>query len=692
MTQEQSELLGKFIAKESDAAHSYNGFVKSISWGYSLKALTKSLFGVDQLTYKELLKRHGATHMGELTGEQTVAYGADDAFWAVHVFHALHKQMDPGVFLAFLKQENPMIYTYADTWREGLRINLPAVYARRDVERKKTAEMLRSLKADVKTLLPFAAEPNQAMVDSQEWYQKGWANKRKQIANWALSRDSGDDFEQCFQISNPIGNSWAQELGVDVPRSGKLNLTHYYGMRTLLFDLMGHKIVRSDGEVTSDKDARSKILKNFEKAGQSTHISIMRGITELSQTETAMKLYLTPYTQLLDPETSRMYPSLSSRLASRRMAASFPNPMQLAKRSDSRYIRGYYLADSEDHVVISADWSSVELVLIGDQSGDPGFAEVFGQLPYGDLHSGAAADCLGWDEDEFMGFKTGLNPMNRELRDFYGAVLTPQKYYGFMRTEVGKTASFNYWYSGSLSTVGEKVGWTSEQMWAAVERYRDRFAVAEEWRIALGNEGVDRGFITLPDGHKRVRLEATPQWRQAMLGKFASISAARPLMDFADLALRRIQTRAKNQLVNSMIQGTCATLAKRTILALQAEIIARGWDQLVDGTPLARLLMPIHDELVFSVHRSIAFEFIGVLRRCMTDHKDIMKTLPLDCTVSVGRTFLPYDDKNPAFSQIELDEAAPIANVIPLDFAGKKLPGDLVHAVIEFVADAKIAA
>lgn len=69
-----------------------------------------------------------------------------------------------------------------------------------------------------------------------------------------------------------------------------------------------------------------------------------------------------------------------------------------------------------------------------------------------------------------------------------------------------------------------------------------------------------------------------------------------------------------------------------------------------------------------------------------------MKTLPLHCTVSVGRTFRPYDSKNPAFSQIELDEAEPIKGLIPQELEGKPLPDDIVRRVIDFVADAKLAA
>src|SRR3546814_20538562 len=98
----------------------------------------------------------------------------------------------------------------------------------------------------------------------------------------------------------------------------------------------------------------------------------------MAEIEQRMKLYLTPYTQLMDPETSRVYPSVSSKLATRRLAASFPNPMQLAKQGNSTYIRSFYLAADDDHLVVPAAWSSVDLVLAGAFSDHPGFKEANG--------------------------------------------------------------------------------------------------------------------------------------------------------------------------------------------------------------------------------------------------------------------------------------------------------------------------
>lgn len=716
---DQQFVLGQFISKESKSAFSYNGFVKSIAYGYSLKVLAKSMLGVTMTTYDEVLASAGAEDMADLTGEQVVAYGADDAYYVVPLFDRMVQKMmqeNPAALTTFFEQENPMIHVYADVWTQGLRINQDEVFERQALERQKYADILRQFKRALGELLPFDEEPSADLVKWQEkWYVKGekenWRALRQRLVDWIESPDCDDDFEQCFQISNPIGNAWAEEKGMRVPKSaGKLNLTHYYQMRLILHDLLGHKLVRISGDITTDKDARARMSLTY--AGNDYRkLDVLNLINQLSQTEQVMKLYLTPYSQLMDPETNCLYSVISSMLASRRLGARFPNPMQLAKRGESQYVRGFYLADEDDHLVISSDWSSVELVEIGEFSGDPEFAEVFGQVPYGDLHSGATVDCLKVDpryswlnEDEFMSeLKRGRNPMNRELLDFNGKEMPPAKWVKFMRTEIGKGSNFNYWYSGALSTIAEKLGWDSSTHWAAVDRYRERFSVAEEWRLNVINEIVQRGFITLPDGHRRVRVEATDAWFTVMRRKFAEVCADPAVMNFADLALPKIQTRAKNQAVNSMIQGSCATLAKRSVQNIRAKVDLDGVrfvNQFSDAEKrtamdmvrmrrnnqgLARFMLPIHDELLFSVHRDYAAEFIPILREGMCNHPEIIRNLPLQCNVAVGRTFKPFDERNPAFSQIEFDEAPVIPGIIGEEWDGKALPEDMYAEVIDWM-------
>src|SRR3546814_9029540 len=80
--------------------------------------------------------------------------------------------------------------------------------------------------------------------------------------------------------------------------------------------------------------------------------------------------------------------------------------------------------------------------------------------------------------------------------------------------------------------------------------------------------------------------------------------------------------------------------------------------------------------------------FIPLRRKAMCTHPNVVKTLPLDCTVSIGKTFRPYNGT--AFSQFELDEcSSEIDGIVPKELLGKKLPDDIVARVVNFIADAK---
>ena len=676
LTASQAFVFGQWAGKTTQASHSYNGFVDKIAWSYGLKKLVKQIFGYTMTTFEEVVGDKG--HMGNLTGEETVQYGAEDAYWCVRVFRYLYDKMlkeTPQTLVTFFKQENPMIYVYAEAAVDGLELNVDAVYERQELERKNVAQLLREIKAAIRDLLPFDDQPNAEMMRLQPYYVKAWAKKRKQIVDWVNTPDSDDDFEMVTQVSNPIGNQWA-----DIGGNGRLNINYWQTARVIFYDLLGHKPVRISGKVASDAEARGRVAMTFEQEGNEKAIKLLHLMGKMGGVEQAVKLYITPYTMLIDPETGRVYPNINSMLATRRMAMQNPNAMQLAKYGDSAYVRSYFEPDERDHVVLSADWSGVELVLIGDLSGDPEFARVFGQIPYDDLHSGAAADCLavktlpGLTLEEFLEFKKGNNPNNRDLRHIVsGEAMDPKSFFKLTRgTPVGKGANFNYWYSGALGTVGENLGWTEEEMWAGTERYRQRFWKAEEWRVGVCDEISKKGFVTLPDGHRRQRFEATAEWWLAMQRKFAQISANPAVGNFAELFMKATQTRARNQAVNAMIQGSCAGMAKQAILKIRETADPRFY----------RFMMPIHDELVFSVHKDYVLEFIVLMKAAMNNQPTFVKNLPLHCTVALGKTFGVKD-------QIELDEASPIEGVIPAEYDGKPLPENIVQEVVNYVMESK---
>jgi DNA polymerase I-like protein with 3'-5' exonuclease and polymerase domains len=685
MTPEQADVFKQIVGKESRAEWSYNGLVKSVTYGYGLKEAVKSWFDYQMTTFKEVLG--DKAHMGQLTGDEVAAYGADDAVWAVKLYHRLMAFMletNPPVVKTFFTQENPMTHIYSDVARQGMRVNLPAIEKRRTMERAETANVIRELKAAVRSLLPFSDVPNETLAKHESWYAKGYASYRSRITRWATQFDCKDDFAQVHQISGAVSESWAVEKGLG--KSSGPNLSHYMMGRTLIYDLMGENLVMDKGKVQSDANARGRVQDRIEKSGKTAGLDVLKGLAALAGIEQRMKLYLTPYMRLTDPETQRMYPVLSSMLASRRMACQNPNGMQLAKRGESTYVRGFYLPDNDDHVILSMDWSGVELVMIGDQSGDPEFKKAFGQIPYEDLHAGAAADVLAVEvealNEELFGKLKGMpfeviqEMGSRLVTNLKGETMTDgAKIAKYWRTEIGKGSNFEFWYSGALSTVAKKMGWTSDQMWAATDKYRERFAVAEAWRKRIIEEAQRDGFTMLPDGHRRVRTECTALWQDIMFKKFSRYEDV-GCDNLAREVIRSIKARANNQIVNSRIQGSCATLAKRSIIRIDKEIKARGWD--------ARFMLPIHDELLYSVHKDQVIEFSKMQYKAMCEnHKDIVPNLPLHATAAVGLTFEPFSKSAP-LGQIEFDEA-PDVDWLPKSSWGGPLDDTGKQAVLDYL-------
>jgi DNA polymerase I-like protein with 3'-5' exonuclease and polymerase domains len=687
MSNKLEEFIGKITSKESDAAHSYNGLINAISYGYGLKQAVKSHFGVHMTTFEECLG--GKAHMGQLTGAETAAYGGDDAFWALRLFRHLLTMMDAETLKCFFEQENPMIGTYADIWAGGMRVDFDAIERRVVVEREEAAKILQRLRAAVRALLPFPVAPNEALGKRDEWYQKNHAKYRTNITKWAELDDASTPFEELSRAAGSVSHNWMKEEG-KVKSMGP-NFSHYMPIRTLMYDLIGAKPIIYQGKTQSDGETRGQLR---DKLTDKNAIEIIDCINALSGVDQRMKLFIAPYRLLTDPETNRLYPVVTSMLATRRMAARDPNPMQLAKRGESTYVRGFFLPDEEDHVMVSIDWSAIELVEIGEFSGDPKFIEAFSQIPHQDLHSGAAAsilevECPGLTVEAFKGLRQvkvwdefanqyGLNDVNRLATNLKGEALSIDKAYKYWRTEVGKGANFNYWYSGFLTTIGERLGWGSETTQAATEKYANHFAAAEQWRRDTIARIKQDGFIRLPDGHCYTKYEATEQWFLEWLAKFGADTPNDQLRNYHSIIRKigqRIARRAGNQTVNAFIQGTCATIAKRSIRRVDTKIKQDGFQ--------ARFMIPVHDELIWSVHRKEVADFIPMARGVMIDHPDIFQKCKLDASPSVGLTFEPWNENKAPTGQVELFELP--KQIVGEEWADKRADSNKTREVIDWL-------
>lgn len=644
-TEELELLTKKFVAKESDAKHSYNGFVKDLAWGFGLKKATKHWLGYQQKTFEETLG--DKPHMGAITGEEVVFYGADDAICCLQLYHTVLDWLmnnNPAAIKTFFEQENPCCWVYAQMNATGLRVDVDAIYKAQDEQRIIYAAALRKMQGLLRQALAENRTEHERLAKYSPWYVKNKAKYHTQIK--AFVNAVGTDYELVnHHVRSPVGKGWS-ELEPNV-----INLSYYMGKRVILFSVLGLTPRIEAGKIISDADGCVMLKEKAKKEGDLLAVEVLETYETIASIEQALKLYISNYVKLVDPGTGRMYPTISSLLDTRRLAMSNPNANQLSKMGNSKFVRSFFLPDEDDHVILAPDFSAIELVILGGYSNDANFLEAYGQRPHQDLHSRTGALMGGYTLEEFNQL-----PNKKELR------------------RQAKIFNFSYWYSGSLRTAGGLLGWEEDKMYEMTDVYKASFPEAEQWRLDLINKVKRQGFVQLPDGLIRYRYEATQEWYDLMLMKFERLG----IPEFGKSCLRRIQARASNQSTNALIQGLCATLLKRKMQRAMFQDIPKLGLR-------ARLMFPCHDELVTSVHRDDLFKFKDYIYNLMIDSEGIFDNVKIDSSLAMGRNYLAWSvDKNPRglIELNELDKGLPCVSESKL---GLRATDEDTAAVLEYL-------
>jgi len=643
----QEDLVNKFCAKESDAVHSYNGFVKEFAWGFNLKKASKHWLNYTQTTFEEVLQGRG--HMGQITGAEVVNYGADDAITCVGIYHevmAWLMQENPNAIKTFFNQENPCCWVYAQMNASGMRVDVDAIYRAQDSQRIEYAAGLRKMKTILAEALStvWTGEPSQQLLKYEKWYEKGRDRYLKLIKQFVALPDNLSDYDLVnFGVRSPVGKGWSGE------EVNCVNLSHYMPMRVILFEIFGLKAMVEARKIQSDGEARDKLRAKADESGNKLVVELMDCYKAMSEIEGSLKLYITNYLKMLDPDTGRLYPSISSILDTRRTATSNPSPQQLTKFGSSKFVRSFFLPDDENSVILAPDFSAIELVIIGGYSNDAGFIKAYGQRPHADLHSHTGAFMSGLTIEEFNAL-----PDKKQRR-----------------TEA-KAASFGFWYSGSLSTVGKPLGWSQEKIWEMTDIYKNGYAEAEQWRLDTIAEAKQRGYVELPDHLRRYRFEATPMWATLMQQKFEKLG----VNEFGKQCIRRIQARANNQGLNAAVQGLCATYAKRKLYRAMFKDFPRLGLR-------ARVMTLVHDELVVSVHRDDVMKAKSYLYELMIDGEDIFENVKIDSSMAMGRNYLAFHPEKNKKGLVELMEIDKELPCIPKERWGQKATDEETGLILE---------
>jgi len=290
-----------------------------------------------------------------------------------------------------------------------------------------------------------------------------------------------------------------------------------------------------------------------------------RQLTKLKST------YTDALQEQINKETGRVHTSYSlSGAQTGRLASTDPNLMNIPIRTEiGRRIRDAFIAEP-GHVVLSADYSQIELRLAAHICDVPQLRAAFERGE--DIHNMTAGELFG--------------AVNRDTR------------------ASAKTINFAILYGISRWGLAGRLGVTADEAQAIIDRYFERFPGISRYIADTLSEVRESGFTTTLFGRKT---------------HFPRIKSR----------VQHERQGAERAAINAPIQGTAADIIKRAMARMGPALAAEGLDR-------ARMLMQVHDELVFEVPGEETEAAAAVVRRVMAGAAEPAVSLSVPLGVEIG--------------------------------------------------------
>jgi DNA polymerase I len=241
---------------------------------------------------------------------------------------------------------------------------------------------------------------------------------------------------------------------------------------------------------------------------------------------------------LIDPETNRIHTTYEQTTAATgRLSSMAPNLQNIPIRGDrGRQIRRAFIAPP-DHVLLSADYSQIELRVLAHLSQDEAFLQAFAQGH--DFHATIAAKVYGVAATD----------------------VTPE-----MRNHV-KQFSYGIAYGMSAFGVSQRLGVEIDEAASFIDAYYAQFPKVKAFLAAQVEKAKIDGFTTTMFGRRRY----LPELRSSNY---------------------RLRALGERMALNAPIQGSAADIIKKAMIDV---------DRALQKEPVAKMLLTVHDELVFEV-------------------------------------------------------------------------------------------
>ncbi|MFV8376297.1 DNA polymerase I [Flavobacterium sp. LB1P62] len=352
----------------------------------------------------------------------------------------------------------------------------------------------------------------------------------------------------------------------------KFNLASPKQLGDVLFDKLKIGGVKQKKTKTGQYATGEEILSYL-----ATENPIVKDILDWRQFVKLQNTYVEALPNQVDKITDRIHTDYMQTVAATgRLSSNNPNLQNIPIRTErGRQIRKAFVARDENHTIVSADYSQIELRIIAALSGEENMIAAFQN--HEDIHKSTASKV----------FNVPLEEVTREQRSH------------------AKTVNFGIIYGVSAFGLSNQTSLSRSESAALIEAYYKTYPKLKTYIQEQIEYARENGFV------------------QTILGR------RRYLKDI-NSANAVVRGASERNAVNAPIQGSAADIIKIAMINIHKKLTSENWK--------SKMLLQVHDELVFDVHNS-ELEKIQPMIKSEMEHA-FKLDVPLDVDLGAGKDWL----------------------------------------------------
>jgi DNA polymerase-1 len=269
---------------------------------------------------------------------------------------------------------------------------------------------------------------------------------------------------------------------------------------------------------------------------------IAKKILDYREVQKLKSTYVDALPEMISPSDNRVHTSFNQAIAATgRLSSTNPNlqniPIRTAK---GREIRKAFVPTDKDHILLSADYSQIELRIMAHFANDESMIKAFQDGK--DIHSMTAGKI----------FNTGMEEVTQDMR------------------RIAKTANFGIIYGISVFGLSQRLNIPRAEASEIIDSYFNEFKAIKTYMDMVINEARENGYVETILGRRRYLRDINS--RNATMRGFAERNA-----------------------INAPIQGSAADLIKIAMIKIHEYIQKKNLK--------SKMVLQVHDELVFDVYK-----------------------------------------------------------------------------------------